>query len=526
MSSAMAMYVGWGPNGSYDMSMVDWKCIQNSKSTYWATHQFVGGYLGFLNDNNNVNQLIFSKWNGAQTGQKAEVEYISPISNDTALDFDIEENGKHVYTMYNWTVNNWYTMCVGVRNMYGKTFYAQWIREASNAPWILTAVLSVPSEGATIPRFAPFQEDYKQTELVRECAFKNAYGHSTTTNSWENWQSYTISNCWFEYNPYVEHHDYCYDCDWGVTDNYVWIKGGGLTYPTNPNSLPNTVNITQPSNPVNPPVWFNYCLPRTIKSRHSNKYISYDSATNKVVQKSTPTYWHFIDTGDGYFYIMIDNAKVITFDYLLNGEDLYVSSLNPNNDKQKWQKRSLNGLGFYFVPKLSYGSSSEMAIEIENSQLTENAQLQIFTYYSNEPRYQWDVKNNIERKVIKSKFSGLYLAVGSNNHVIQSSTPYIWNIVHTNDNKFYILTQDNTLAVSVTSFWNGADLQMSDFNPLSNQAWSITQISGGYVRIIPEGNTSYTMDIEGPSYLPDAIIQLWTYSPGVNQFLWKFEDPV
>ena len=410
--------------------------------------------------------------------------------------------------------------------MYGKTFYAQWVREASDLPWILTAVISVPSEGATITAFAPFQEDFGLTEELREFALKNAYGHSSNTNAWENWQVYTISNSWHTYYPDSQHDNYLHDCDWGVTNNYVWIKAGGNIEPTNPNVLPDPLTITQPSSPVNPPIWFNYCLPRRIKSRHSNKYISYDSLTNNVVQKSIPTYWHFVDTLDGYFYIMIDNTKVLTFDYLIDGADLYVSNLDINNNNQKWQKRSLNGLGFYFVPKLSFGTSTERAIEIENSQLTENAQLQIFLYYENEPRYQWDVVSDVERKVIKSKFSGLYLTPTSDNHVIQSNVPYIWNIIKTNDNKVYILTQDNTLAVNVTSFYNGADLQMSEFNPLNNQAWSIVQISSDYVRIIPEGNSTYTMDVEGPSYQPNAIIQIWTYSSGVDQFLWKLEDPV
>jgi hypothetical protein len=64
------------------------------------------------------------------------------------------------------------------------------------------------------------------------------------------------------------------------------------------------------------------------------------------------------------------------------------------------------------------------------------------------------------------------------------------------------------------------------FDTLNNQAWSIVQISSDYVRIIPEGNSTYTMDVEGPSYQPNAVIQIWTYSSGVEQFLWKLEDPV
>ena len=129
------------------------------------------------------------------------------------------------------------------------------------------------------------------------------------------------------------------------------------------------------------------------------------------------------------------------------------------------------------------------------------------------------------QKAIKSKFSGLYLYPTSDNRVVQSNTKYIWNLKRTSDNKFYIMNQQNTLVVNITGVYDGADLQMSVFNPSNYQAWSSTEISGGFSRLIPESNSSYTMDIEGPSYLPNATIQIWTYATGVDQFLWKFENP-
>lgn len=414
--------------------------------------------------------------------------------------------------------------------MYGKTFYAQWVRKGNDTPWILAGVLSVPGEGATLAAVAPFQEDFAKTEEDREFHLKNAYGHSVNNNTWVNWQNYKISNAYFTYypedpdRPTERTANYMHKCNWGVNSSYVWLKTGVSVEPSISSTLPSIVHLNQPSNPISPPVWFNYCLPRTIKSRHSNLYVSYNSLTNMVVQKSQPTFWNFIDTGDGFFYIMIDNTKVITFDLLVDGADLYLTSLDLNNDNQKWQKRSLNGKGFYFIPKNSFGTSNVRAIEMENSQLTENTQLQLFLYYENEPRYQWDVSNEVKRVAIKSKYSGLYLTPTSSNTLVQTNTKYIWNIVNTNDEKFYILTQDNTLAVTVSNLVNGADLRLTPFNPLSQQAWSKVPVTGGYNRFVPESGPTFTMDIEGPSIRSGAPVQIWTYGTVVNQILWTIEE--
>lgn len=524
MSNALVMYVGWECVENYDMTMVDWKCITDASSTLWATHQFAGGYNCFLCDNSGDHKLLLSKWNGESAGQKAEIEYISPLSNPDDLDFDTEGTGKHVYTEYPWENNKWYSLCLGIKNMYGKTFYAQWVREGSDTPWILTGVISVPGIDGFVWAFAPFQEDYAQTEADREFQLKNAFGRSQATGLWTNWRNYEVTNAYYSYDPFSRQDNYPHKCDWGISNDHVWIKTGVNVSPGT-KTLPYNLQLPA-SSPVSPPVWFNYCLPRTIKSRHSNLYVSYDPNTNKVVQQNTPTYWNFVDDENGYFYIMIDNTKVITFDQYIDGADLYVTNKNPNNDNQKWQKKSLSGQGFYFVPKAGIISQVTRAIEIENSQTTPAAQLQIFTYYDNEPRYQWDVTSCVQRKTIKSKYSGLYLTPTSNNGVVQTNEKYVWNIVFTNDGKFYILTQDNAMAVTVTNYYDGADLQMASFDPLANQAWSTMDTANSYFRIVPEGNPTFTMDVEGPSSQENIPIQIWTYGVTVNQVLWTFENPV
>ena len=73
MGNAMAMYVSWECNGNYDMAIVDWKCTTNARETLWATHQFLGGYVCFLNGNN-VNQLLMAKWNGEMEWYRAKLE--------------------------------------------------------------------------------------------------------------------------------------------------------------------------------------------------------------------------------------------------------------------------------------------------------------------------------------------------------------------------------------------------------------------------------------------------------------------
>ena len=41
------MYVDWTDGGSYDFVIVDWYCETVANNTYWAVHNWSGGYAGF-----------------------------------------------------------------------------------------------------------------------------------------------------------------------------------------------------------------------------------------------------------------------------------------------------------------------------------------------------------------------------------------------------------------------------------------------------------------------------------------------
>lgn len=128
-------------------------------------------------------------------------------------------------------------------------------------------------------------------------------------------------------------------------------------------------------------------------------------------------------------------------------------------------------------------------------------------------------------RYIKSKFSNLYISPGSNNTVIQSETPYYWNFVDSNDGYFYILSEDNSLAITITDTTAGANLALSPFNSLDTQKWTNQSVQYlEYVYFYPKNAPSMNMDIEGPSYIAGAAIQLWTHDDTAEQFKWLTLD--
>ena len=60
---------------------------------------------------------------------------------------------------------------------------------------------------------------------------------------------------------------------------------------------------------------------------------------------------------------------------------------------------------------------------------------------------------------------------------------------------------------------------VSDNNSTDNQKWKIENISG-VSYLYPKNALSMNMDIEGPSYLENAKIQIWTHHTSATQFQW------
>lgn len=92
------IYVDWAGSGTYDIISVDWCCVKEAKNTYWAVHNWPGGYAGFLNaDGSQV--LLMSVWDG-DDGGKPTIEYVLGGQNGDFGDFGDEETDKQVYTNY------------------------------------------------------------------------------------------------------------------------------------------------------------------------------------------------------------------------------------------------------------------------------------------------------------------------------------------------------------------------------------------------------------------------------------------
>lgn len=116
-NQAPNMYVDWTDGGSYDFVIVDWYCETVANNTYWAVHNWSGGYAGFQYSGGQY-KILLSIWNDGS--MLPEIEYLSADSDPNYLDFGGEGEGKHIFTNYTWTVGKWYTMCIGTKTINGK----------------------------------------------------------------------------------------------------------------------------------------------------------------------------------------------------------------------------------------------------------------------------------------------------------------------------------------------------------------------------------------------------------------------
>lgn len=122
---------------------------------------------------------------------------------------------------------------------------------------------------------------------------------------------------------------------------------------------------------------------------------------------------------------------------------------------------------------------------------------------------------------IKSNYSNLYISPNSNRtKVVQKSTRHWWNFVNAENNYVYILTADKTKAITISGTNDGDNLTLTTFSGgTENQKWKIERVSGVYY-LYPKNAPSMNMDIEGPSYLEDANIQIWKHDTSALQFKW------
>lgn len=219
------IYVDWTGSGSYDIISVDWCCVKEAKNTYWAVHNWPGGYAGFQNaDGRHV--LLMSVWDG-DDGKKPTIEYVLGGKNG---DFGGEGTGKQVFTDYDWKAGTWYTMQIRsvVDEKSKVTHFEQWVRERGGV-WLKTAVISYPA----VIRFdgtSMFMEDFTFSNHERSCKLNNAYGRGATDLKWHPFNDYHISGTYFatdETTWETVQWDMDFDCGWAKYQDGLFITSGG-----------------------------------------------------------------------------------------------------------------------------------------------------------------------------------------------------------------------------------------------------------------------------------------------------------
>lgn len=122
---------------------------------------------------------------------------------------------------------------------------------------------------------------------------------------------------------------------------------------------------------------------------------------------------------------------------------------------------------------------------------------------------------------IKSNYSSLYVSPDSTGtKVVQKASRHWWNFVDAGNGYVYILTTDRTKAITISGTTDGSDLTLTAFSGgTDSQKWKVENVSGVYY-LYPKNAPSMNMDIEGPSYQPDADIQIWTHNTSTLQFKW------
>ena len=230
------MYVDWITGNAYDVISVDWCCDKDANNTYWAVHNWDGGYAGFQNkDGQHV--LLLSLWDLAD-GTSPTIEYSLNGENGS---FGGEGTGKQVFTNYDWQVGKWYTMCIQVSSDNDKSYYTQYVKE-ENGDWLKTAVISYPITGNKFFGSSVFQEDFTFNNLMRSCRLRNASGRIYGTDTWESWNNCKISNSFFPTDSATWESgvqlNIDFDCNWDNHGDYIWVQSGGEGFDSNEKQIP------------------------------------------------------------------------------------------------------------------------------------------------------------------------------------------------------------------------------------------------------------------------------------------------
>ncbi len=232
--------------------------------------------------------------------------------------------------------------------------------------------------------------------------------------------------------------------------------------------------------------------------------------------KFSPILLAFFDTNDGCYYILNeDKTKALIIEGTYTGAAVFLSTFAQFNT-QKWYNESFEFSEYTrFIPDLA--PSREIDV---NGNAQVGATLLLNTHSSTVLKRRWLALNECRLSTIKNAFSNKYI-VPIATRIAQQSNPYEWNFVCAGNNVYYILTLDNTKAITVCGTNNGDNLICSDYVPgIINQKWKLQDAGNNKVYLIPIAAQNMNMDIENTSNKEGVDIQLWTHSTTIDRYKW------
>ena len=387
-----AMYVDWITNGNFEKIIVDWRCDINHVNRYWSVHNFVYGYAGFQNNDVYGKITNFTIWN--QGDVPAKLEYCSENANYQY--FTTEGVGCRIFKNISWVSSTWYKMCIGVKTVADRTYFAQWYKNSSlsSSQWELIGVISLKTANMVLPTSTVFQEDWAFDGGIAAFSIGGGYGQDASSHNWSPFKSGNVISIFSNGDRDINKN--CFYEKRNSTFPYMYIKSGlGVTPPTG-SKLPYNFNLNEMSNtPTNYPEWDFVCK-KSIRNVNSKLYIATGSG-NTVVQKNSVNgvahEWRIKFAENGYFYILSENSNMaITVQNFDCGADLLLQSLQVGNDYQKWKFEGDSTNGFYIVPK----SSGTMTMDVENASYLDNAPIQLWTQVSTAPQMKWQILSSDE----------------------------------------------------------------------------------------------------------------------------------
>ncbi len=229
----------------YDIIEGQFKCVDQTPSTYYAIHNWFNGdgsledtdegsgYAGFQYTTDSRTVTIMSIWDTS----RGHAEVVYAPEGSVAQPFGGEGVGIQIIAPYDWKLGVWYTMRIQAYTADGKTYYEQWVKP-ENGAWSKQAVISYSTPNMGFMWDCFFLEDWMGNGSLRSCQLRRYYARRVSDQNWQSLTEYQVS------------------CDtWGATAYsfcltdastfFMQSGGGGVSV----KAAPATLTVKQTSRP-------------------------------------------------------------------------------------------------------------------------------------------------------------------------------------------------------------------------------------------------------------------------------------